>query len=237
MLAQVLGDELGRGLALVLVGHVGRDRLDAQEVEQPLEALVEVGVDLVEHGGQGLGRRHDTCSAAVVVQARPRGGRRLNRSRDGDITARRAKEESRTRSARFASASDPPRNGSRNWADELPPSRIARRRKTSIQEMAAVVSPKNSDGADRRPAGCPGRRASMAIAERQKRESKPVSIAHRPDPSYAPIACDGETLPHRQSLAGRLQAGKETPHQEEIEHDERHGESRLSARSTSRATR
>ena len=55
--AQVLGDELGRGLALVLVGHVGRDRLDAQEIEQPLQALVEIGVDLVEHGGQGFGRR------------------------------------------------------------------------------------------------------------------------------------------------------------------------------------
>ncbi len=53
--AQIPGDELGRGLALVLVGRVGRDRLDPQEVEQPLEALVEIGVDLVEHGGQGFG--------------------------------------------------------------------------------------------------------------------------------------------------------------------------------------
>ncbi len=57
--AQILGHEFGRSLALVLVGHVGRDRLDAQEVEQPLQALVEVGVDLVENGRQGLGRRHE----------------------------------------------------------------------------------------------------------------------------------------------------------------------------------
>ena len=52
---EILGDVLGRGLALVLVGRVGRDRLDAQEVEQPLEAAVEIGVDSFEDGRQGVG--------------------------------------------------------------------------------------------------------------------------------------------------------------------------------------
>jgi hypothetical protein len=46
---------LGRGLTLRLVGRVGGDRLNAQEIEQPLEALIEIGVDFLEHGRQDVG--------------------------------------------------------------------------------------------------------------------------------------------------------------------------------------
>src|SRR5262249_6258044 len=51
---QILGHVLGGGLTLVLVGRIGRDRLDAQELEQSLEALIEIGVDLLQHGGEGM---------------------------------------------------------------------------------------------------------------------------------------------------------------------------------------
>ena len=54
---QIAGDVLGRGPALIFVRWVGRDRRDAQEIEQALEAVVEIGVDLIEDGGEGLGGR------------------------------------------------------------------------------------------------------------------------------------------------------------------------------------
>jgi len=55
---EILGHVLGGGLTLVLVGRIGRDRLDAKELEQPLEALVEIGVDFLQHGGKGMRRGH-----------------------------------------------------------------------------------------------------------------------------------------------------------------------------------
>jgi hypothetical protein len=55
---QVLRHVFGGGLTLLLVGRIGRDRLDAQELEQPLEALVEIGVDFLQHGGKRMRRGH-----------------------------------------------------------------------------------------------------------------------------------------------------------------------------------
>ncbi len=51
---QILGHVFGGRLTLVFVGRIGRDRLDAQEFEQPLEALIEIGVDFLQHGGKGM---------------------------------------------------------------------------------------------------------------------------------------------------------------------------------------
>ena len=51
---QILDDEFGRRPAVVLVGRVGRDRLDLQEIEQPSDAVVELGIDAVEDGGKGF---------------------------------------------------------------------------------------------------------------------------------------------------------------------------------------
>ena len=42
---QIGGDMLGRGPALLLVRRIGRDRLDAQQREQPFETRVEIAVD------------------------------------------------------------------------------------------------------------------------------------------------------------------------------------------------
>src|SRR5262249_48670498 len=50
---QILGHVLGGRLTLVFVSRIGRDRLDAQEFEQPLEALLEIGVHLLQRGGRG----------------------------------------------------------------------------------------------------------------------------------------------------------------------------------------
>ena len=55
---QVLGHISSGRLTLLAVGGIGRDRLDAQELEQPLEALVEPGIDLLQHGGKRLRRGH-----------------------------------------------------------------------------------------------------------------------------------------------------------------------------------
>src|SRR5215510_13311594 len=55
---QVLGHVFGGGLTLLLVGRIGRDRLDAQELEQPLEALIEIGVDFLQDGGKGMRGGH-----------------------------------------------------------------------------------------------------------------------------------------------------------------------------------
>ena len=54
MPVEILGHEVGGRLALILVGRIGRDRLDLQELEQPCETVVELGVDLVEDGGKRL---------------------------------------------------------------------------------------------------------------------------------------------------------------------------------------
>ena len=46
--AQVGGDVLGGGAALLLVGRVGGNRGDAQQREQPLDALVDILVDAAQ---------------------------------------------------------------------------------------------------------------------------------------------------------------------------------------------
>ena len=50
---EILREMLGRLAALVPIGRIGRDRADAQQAEQPIQAAVEVLVDpiedLVEH--------------------------------------------------------------------------------------------------------------------------------------------------------------------------------------------
>ncbi len=44
----ILGQMIGRRLAIGGEGRVGRDRLDPQQRKQPLEAVVEIGVDMIE---------------------------------------------------------------------------------------------------------------------------------------------------------------------------------------------
>ena len=46
--AEILGEMLRRLPALVPIRRIGRDRANAQEAEQPLEAAVEILVDPVE---------------------------------------------------------------------------------------------------------------------------------------------------------------------------------------------
>src|SRR5437016_5684448 len=58
--AEIAGDVFGRGAALLLVGRIGRDRLNAHELEQAIEAMVEIGVDPGENGRKGLRWRHLT---------------------------------------------------------------------------------------------------------------------------------------------------------------------------------
>ena len=55
---EIARHELGRGFALLLVGRIGRDRLNLQELEQARQARLELGVDLGEDGGKGLRRAH-----------------------------------------------------------------------------------------------------------------------------------------------------------------------------------
>src|SRR5262249_32843327 len=55
---ETLGNELGRRSTLVPIRRIGRNRLDSQEIEQPVEAFLEVGVDLREYSGQRLRRCH-----------------------------------------------------------------------------------------------------------------------------------------------------------------------------------
>ena len=45
----VLGEMIGRCLAVGGKGRLGGDRLDPQQREQPLEAVVEIGIDAVEN--------------------------------------------------------------------------------------------------------------------------------------------------------------------------------------------
>ena len=45
----VPGQMMRRLLAILRKGRIGRDRLDAQELEQPRQAVVEIGIDVVEH--------------------------------------------------------------------------------------------------------------------------------------------------------------------------------------------
>ncbi len=110
--AQVLGDELGGGLALVLVGHVGRDRLDAQEVEQPLDAAIEIGVDLVEHGRQGLGGRGhfgSTISCVSPAEQSRRAGIHVSTIIRGRNPARQISRQLFWRSTCFISNAPPER--------------------------------------------------------------------------------------------------------------------------------
>ena len=46
---QIGGDEFGRGAAGILVGRIGRDRLDAQQREQAIEACIKIGIDPLQH--------------------------------------------------------------------------------------------------------------------------------------------------------------------------------------------
>ena len=52
--AEILGNELRGRTALRRKGRIGRDRLNAQEREQPLEAVVELGIDPLENGRKRL---------------------------------------------------------------------------------------------------------------------------------------------------------------------------------------
>jgi hypothetical protein len=45
----ILGQMIGRFLAIVGEGRIGRDRLDPQKRKQPLQAIVEIGIDAVEN--------------------------------------------------------------------------------------------------------------------------------------------------------------------------------------------
>ena len=49
---QVVHQPFGRPPAFVVIGGIGRDRLDPQQLEQSLQALVEIAVETVEDGGQ-----------------------------------------------------------------------------------------------------------------------------------------------------------------------------------------
>ena len=44
----ILGEMIGGRLAIAGEGRIGRDRLDPQQREQPLQAVVEIGVDAIE---------------------------------------------------------------------------------------------------------------------------------------------------------------------------------------------
>src|SRR5262249_31835915 len=67
---EIVGNELGGGAALVLVGRVGRDRLDLEELEQSLKARIKIGVDLVEDSGKRL-RKVGHVEVLVRVCASP----------------------------------------------------------------------------------------------------------------------------------------------------------------------
>jgi hypothetical protein len=62
----VLGQMIGRRLAIAGKGRVGRDRLDPQQCEQPLEAVVEIGIDAVEHRLK-LSVGHGLISLGLIV--------------------------------------------------------------------------------------------------------------------------------------------------------------------------
>ena len=44
----ILGKMIGGRLAIAGEGRIGRDRLDPQQRKQPFEAVVEIGVDVIE---------------------------------------------------------------------------------------------------------------------------------------------------------------------------------------------
>src|SRR5437899_8096140 len=68
---QIRGHVLGGRLTLVFVGRIGRDRLDAEEFEQPLEALIEIGVDLLQHGGKGMRGGHGIDALPCLLSGLP----------------------------------------------------------------------------------------------------------------------------------------------------------------------
>jgi hypothetical protein len=45
----ILRKMIGSRLAIASEGRIGRDRLDPQQRKQPLEAVVEIGVDVIEN--------------------------------------------------------------------------------------------------------------------------------------------------------------------------------------------
>ena len=55
---KVVGNELRRLQALLFVGRIGRDGLNTKQVEQSLEACIEISVNSCKYGGQSLGGCH-----------------------------------------------------------------------------------------------------------------------------------------------------------------------------------
>src|SRR5262245_3595660 len=89
---EIPGDEFGRLVAMLLVGRVGRDRLDLQEIEQPREAAIKVGIDLVEDRWKGLGRCHRDVSLNMVALATQDAAEGAAHDRAADRAAHRAAE-------------------------------------------------------------------------------------------------------------------------------------------------
>ncbi len=64
----ILRQMIGGGLAVAGKGRIGRNRLDPQQRKQPLEAVVEIGVDAVEDWLKlGVGHRWDPLAVGVFV--------------------------------------------------------------------------------------------------------------------------------------------------------------------------
>src|SRR5215471_7203771 len=107
---QILGHVLGSRLTLVLVGRVGRDRLDAQELEQPLEALIEIGVDFLQHGGKGMRGGHGFDALPCLLSGLSPPAERLPCAVRGGDQYRRKDQASR----------DPVIAGGRPWRQRRP---------------------------------------------------------------------------------------------------------------------
>src|SRR6516165_8381548 len=74
---KVVGNELRRLQALLLVGRIGRDGLNTKQVEQSFEACIEISVNSCKYGGQSFGGCH--FQRLVVMSVRGKSlGRRLS---------------------------------------------------------------------------------------------------------------------------------------------------------------
>ena len=62
----VLGQMIGGRLAILREGGIGRDRLDAEQRKQPLQAVVEIGIDAIENLLH-LGVGHDRLSLRLLL--------------------------------------------------------------------------------------------------------------------------------------------------------------------------
>ena len=74
---------LRRGGAVGLVGGIGRDGGEAQQVEQPLEPRVEILVEAVQDGGKG-GMGHRRLREGERIAAEPALGRRIRQPAPGE---------------------------------------------------------------------------------------------------------------------------------------------------------